>query len=88
MNTNYDKIRFIPLEELETPKTGYQAMVGYFWVIKDGCAMAYCRFGNKENTGSPQCNMNETIAKRLKEKLYPDAEVVQVPVAFWPLDLE
>lgn len=76
----YEKIKLIPLDELETPKTGYRVIAGYYWVVKDGCAMSYGLHN------APQCNMNEGVAKRLQEKLYPDAEVVQIPVAFWSLE--
>lgn len=84
-----NRIRYIPLNELKKPKNNHEVMVDYYWHIIDGCAMAYHRYGPKDKSaGVPQCNGNPEVAKMIQERIYPDAIVVQIPVAYWPIDYE
>lgn len=78
MSLTLDCFELISLEELQIPKDYYKCLVNHYWLVVNGKALIYTRFGSY----SPQCNVNEQISLRLREKIYPNAEVVKIPVAF------
>lgn len=69
--------RKMSLQELTTPKNGRLCMLDHWWVVTpDRHVLFY--------TGSPQCNANEAIAKRILEKLHPGCTAEFVDVAYLP----
>lgn len=73
-NLNPLKISYVPLDELTTPREGYVLMDRWWVVDRERGAMFY--------GFSPQCNHNRALCEHLCGKLYENAEVVFVPVAF------
>jgi hypothetical protein len=65
----------IPIEKATKPFDGARVYADKWWIVMDGCVLFY-------RGRSPQCNANEDIAKRLRDRLYPGAEVHQLAVVF------
>lgn len=64
----------IPLEDLKTPKPGRLCVGPRYWAIHDGDALFYRAYS------SPQCNVYESIVRRLA----PGLDCVFVEMAFVP----
>ena len=82
-----NRMRFVPVETITTAKNGlYQVRVNAYWptVERDGkdCVMFYG--GNSHYKGTPQCNLYKEIAEAVTDKLYPEAKIVQLPIAYVP----
>jgi hypothetical protein len=81
MNANY--LRFVPLEELQKPKTGYEVLVDFWWIVHpDKGAVFYQRNIQKKNLGSPQCNRDKNVTELVHSRLYTDMEIRQIPLAY------
>lgn len=78
MLISVSSIRKFKLEDLQKPKTGiYMIYVDHWWIIdKDGNVLLYLDHW--------QCNSNENVAKTFRDNVYPDLDVVQVPVVYTP----
>lgn len=79
MTIDQTAITYIPLEEVTRPPRGghWDVWANVWWSHVPGKGLMFYR-------KSPQCNSNETIARKLQEQLYPDAELVFVERAFLP----
>ena len=74
----------IPYEQAITPKDG-DCITGAYWSFHPSKGLAfYAKLSGyaKSDTPSPQCNRQEETAKRLTARLYPDHEVLFIPVVF------
>lgn len=65
----------IPVEKATTPFDGAYVYANRWWIVRDGCVLFFCKF-------APQCNPNKEITERLRDRLYPGAEVRFLPVVF------
>jgi hypothetical protein len=76
MNPNIKKVK---ISELNTPKNGlFDIHIDHYWIVtKDDEVLIYRDF-------SPQCNMSETLTTKLRDKIYPDCDVKQIPVIYLP----
>jgi len=70
-----DKHTFIPIAEAQTPRDG-RCMVDRWWIITDNQEIILWR------GFSPQCNQNEAIARDLQEQVWPDGDVMHLPVVY------
>lgn len=75
-------MKYLPISEAIKPKSGiFKIHVNDYWSVveKDGvdCVMLYRGY-------APQCNSNIAIVEHIKEKLYPEAKIVQLPIAYMP----
>lgn len=59
----------------------YEVRVGAWWIVTpEDEVLRYKGFSN-------QCNENETVAKSIRDSLYPGFEVRQLPVVYFKADL-
>jgi len=70
-----DKCDKIPISKAIVPFTGAQVWVNYYWVVVDECILFYKRT-------APQCNSNKELTERVRDKLYPGAEVRFIPLVY------
>ena len=74
---NDKNLSFLPVTAATNPANGmYRCIKDSWWIAHPDKGLIFYR------KHSPQCNANEEIARRLKEKLYPWAEVVHMPFVF------
>lgn len=78
MTIGMENCVLIPITDLCTPKDGYSVYLNRYWTVKNGCALFY----QSGSHLSPQCNSNETIARKLTESLWPDCESKFIAVAY------
>ncbi|HYN54355.1 MAG TPA: hypothetical protein VES38_06595 [Methylotenera sp.] len=77
ISTDYNSKPWIKMsvEDLTTPKAGKICFHPAYWALTDdGCVLFY------KSYGSPQCNMNEEIVKRIR----PALKVIFIEIAFVP----
>lgn len=77
-----NKMNLVNVNSLLIPdKSGYfHCYKDYWWVINaNNEVMVY-------NGRSPICNANETIVKQMRDRNYPDCDVIQVPFVFLPFN--
>lgn len=67
----------IPLSKLLTPFGNARVRCRLWWVIVDGDALFYHGY-------AAQCNANKEIVDRIRDKLYPGADVTFIETAFCP----
>ena len=73
-----DSCTKVPIAKISTPETGlFFVWVNAWWVVVDDCVLFF-------RGRSPQCNCDERLARKIAEKLYPGADVRQIPLAFAP----
>jgi len=65
----------LPISKAIVPFTGAQVWVNNYWIVVDECLLFYKKT-------SPQCNLNKEIAEKVRDKLYPGAEVRQIPLVY------
>lgn len=80
MNPVYpiNEIVFVPLDVATEPRNG-ECIVDSWWSHVPGRGLLFYRMGTDL---FPQCNGHRDLAERLTAKMYPDAEVLFVPVVF------
>ena len=77
------KITKIPIEQILDPPVGQTVDVrGPTWwiVTPDNCVM-FCR-------GSPQCNTNQIIVRKMRDKIYKDCDLVLLDKCYIPVDIQ
>jgi hypothetical protein len=78
---------FVPLDELATPPPGIiEHLVNYWWLTHPMKGAVFYKFGHPTRK-HPQANMNKSIMLKIRDDLYPWAEVVMVVHAFRTVDL-
>lgn len=70
----------IPIDGLCTPRDG-DTLTNRWWVVGETGAFVHKRFP-KQRGVSPQCNSDRRVAEVIQRKLYPDAELLFIPVAY------
>lgn len=85
MNMNSPKIKEYTLEELTTPKEGYETYVNRWWAVRNGNPIGMCLVSTAKPTGFygfhyPLCNPNRKVAALLNTKEEP----IFIPMAFFP----
>lgn len=72
-------LRYVPIDEATTPKDG-ECLVGRWWIYKsdEGIALAQIT----KHYYAPQCNHNQLVIRTLMEALYPDHELIEIPVVY------
>jgi hypothetical protein len=77
---------FVPLETAIVPPPGLiNHLKDRWWAIHPEKGLIYYR-RRRSDAGSPQCNFNEAVARSIRDRLYPWAEVLFVPSAFHCID--
>ena len=67
----------VPIHETTKVFNGAQAFCDRWWIVRDGNILFHDGY-------APQCNSNKEIAERIRDKLYPDADVQFLPVVYRP----
>lgn len=67
------------VEVTKAPTEGgvYTIYINDWWVVVDECVLMH-------RGRNPQCNSDERVARMLQKRLYPDAEVRQLPIVYMP----
>jgi hypothetical protein len=78
-----DRIEYRPLDEATKPRDG-EVLVDRWWVVHPKKGLTFYNLYGPHS--SPQCNHNEAICRSITKDLYPDHEVLFVPVVYlgWP----
>lgn len=79
MKKTTERIAYIPLGEATKPpeRSGvYEVIVGNWWAHAPGKGLLMYR------GRAPQCNANQDLARRVHEKLHPEAETIFVAIVF------
>lgn len=75
-------MNLIPVAQATTPKDGLvHCHVDCWWIVIDECLVFY-KPPRWRGAGTPQCNANEEITRKIGAKLYPGAEVRKIPVVY------
>ena len=72
-------IEYMPLDEATKPRSG-EVVVDAWWASDPDKGLIFARFSKRHRT--PQYNRNKEVAEHLMKDLYPDCEVIQVPLVF------
>ncbi len=80
MDADDKNLSYIPLDRVTATQGLVQALHDRWWSVHpERGVVIYRRF-------SPQCNMNEAISRKLTEKMYPWADVRQIPLVLVPIN--
>ncbi len=72
------KCKKVPIIEATKPRDGLTMIYAdCWWTVIDECILYH-------GHGSPQCNGSEEFARRIKDKLCPDADVRHIAFVFQP----
>ena len=78
-----EKCRKVPLLKATEPKSGFVEIIkdAYWIMTPNGEILYYCmQEGDmKRGKGSRQCNAKKEVAEVLRDKLYPEGIVKQIP---------
>jgi hypothetical protein len=74
-------IKYVPMERVTTlPHDGFwDIRSDRWWVYQPDKGLVFYR-------KSPQCNINETIARKLQQQCWPDAELIFLERVYLPHD--
>lgn len=86
------KIHFESVERLQLgPDAGLCSVhKERFWVVHPAFGAIFFqlrRTRSLASLGSPQCNASEVITERIRDDLYPGADIMLIDRAFVPIDL-
>lgn len=73
--TLLDKCTKIPVNKAVVPFTGARVWVDCYWIVIEENILFYNKF-------SPQCNPNKNLTEKLRDNLYPNAEVRHFPLIY------
>lgn len=78
------RLVFLPVETASEPKDGLpqRCLKDYWWIFEPTRGILFYRQTAKSKHLSPQCNSNRVIAEQIRSRLYPWAEIKQVPKVF------
>lgn len=84
-----DRWRFLPeADAVAGPRSGFcQVLRDRWWVVCPERGLAFFWSKGDRGLGSPQCNSDETISRRLGTTI-PGATLKFMPVVFAPVRLE
>jgi hypothetical protein len=81
------RLVFVPLDELATPPAGIiEHLLNYWWIMHPSKGAVFYRFDHPKRL-HPQANMNKSVSLKIRDDLYPWAEVVMVAHAYRTVDL-
>ncbi len=72
-------ITYIPLDEAKTPKEGH-CYVNRYWTVHPTKGVLF--YTPDRKTMAPQCNDVEEITTKIRDKIYPDCEVIFIEAVF------
>ena len=74
-----ENIEFYPLKDMTTPKGGiFKIYADHYWIVdKQGNLLKYRGM-------SWQCNVHKEVAENIRNNVYPDYDVVQLPFVYTP----
>lgn len=75
MSDFLEKCDKLPISKAIVPFTGAKVWVDNYWVVVDECLLFYKKT-------SPQCNSNQEIAEKVRDIIYPGAEVRLIPLVY------
>lgn len=83
-----DRWRFIPEKNADiAPKNGFcQILRDHWWVVCPERGLAFFWSKGVKGLGSPKCNINESISRRLGSTI-PNAEIKFFPLVIVPIDM-
>lgn len=86
MNLDDHAIKWVLLSEAIRPKNGIcMVRIDHYWIYsREKDAIAFYRIGRGKSV--PQCNSNEEITRGIRDRLYPEAEVLKVGIIFERID--
>lgn len=71
----------VPITAATTPQAGMcMVRLNAWWVVTANNEILY-----HKPSGSCQCNDKEKVAGSLRDRLYPDCSIQQLPVVFTPI---
>ncbi len=93
MSTDPDdkRLSYVPLDVLRQPPEGryIQHFASCWWVVHPERGVLLWHHPGSGH-GVPQCNRDGVLARRIQEKLYPWADLIQIEHAYlpivWPID--
>ncbi len=65
----------VPVEKATKPFDGGVVLCDRWWIVREECVLFF-------RGVSPQCNANESITLRLRDRLYPGADVRFLPTVY------
>lgn len=74
-----DRLVFISIDEVTTPKDGQVALKDRWWIHRPEKGLLFFKVGKRL---VPQCNRSETVALAVRKRLYPDDDVVRIWLTF------
>jgi hypothetical protein len=81
------RLVFVSLEELATPPPGIiEHLPNYWWIIHHTKGALFYKFGHPTRL-HPQANLHKSIQLKIRDDLYPWADVVMVAHAYRTVDL-
>lgn len=85
---DHPNIIYVPLAEACAPPKGFiEHFKDKWWIVHPERGVVMWRVGNKaRNMTAPQFNSSEEIARLVQQKMYPWAEVRQIPSVFKKVD--
>lgn len=76
-------LSFVPIDEATVPPGG---IINHYkdrwWAVCPERGVVFHRANKRSKSGSPQCNGNEVIARKVIGGLYPWAEIRFIPSVF------
>lgn len=69
----------VPVDVLATPREG-DTYVDRWWIMRPDGVLFWRRRGHRG--WSPQCNRDRRAVEHIRNGLYPDAELVHLPIAY------
>lgn len=73
------RLVYVPIEDGAKPKNGLcESYVNNWWAVHPTRGLIFWR-ASRRVLLSPQCNANESVARHITAKLWPFAEVRQIP---------
>lgn len=76
------QLEYLDLEDACIPKDGfYRVMCDYWWIVTQDNQIMYC-------SSSAQANTNKSIAEYIKNKMYPNSRLEQLPTVYIPISIQ
>lgn len=70
----------IHIAQLEEPKSG-ECLIDHWWVVHPVRGALFYEL--PDGSASPQCNSDKTVAGLVREKVYPEHDLVQIATAYF-----
>jgi hypothetical protein len=77
------RIAYIPFDDVAKARSLVEALHNHWWSVHPERGLIMWR-PDRRSAGSPQCNQDEIIARKIGENMYPWAEIRQIPLVLIP----